>query len=210
MHGIAESLLLNIAEALGPDWQVRDDQPSSAGVYLTGPAGSGIFLKVSWQDKERISVTGLWPQPCEILGQQETFTPYFSSYNNGPKEPRITCAMSRGGTAIAGDIERRFFPHYFPLWDKQIDVKRKALETGELRQASLERLGDRAPKGIADIDVTSNPPELHVAHPWSGKRRPSATFTVSTYETLHFDATLNNLTIGQAEAIIAAVWPEGS
>jgi hypothetical protein len=201
---IPQSLAHDVAEALGPQWQLSDEQPEyNDDIHLDGPAGSGIYLSNRWIDDGRLKVGPRWPESCHINGQLTDFRPYFSSYGPNPTEsPRITCALSRGGAAIAGDIQRRFLPEYFPFYDAMVQRKTLALIEGANRRELMHQL-NQAAGGAGHISFDRSPPELHIS---DGKPTINgtveATFKLSTYDGVKITAELRNLGMEQALAII--------
>lgn len=196
---ISGNLAQEIANALGVDWQVSDDQPGY-GIRIDGPADLGLYLQTAHEPEGRIRINAKWPDSCDANGQLKSFTPYFFSYGPNPiKSPAITCAMSRGATAIAKDIECRFLPKYLPLYEKQAEIKAKTLESAAYKQEILDRLNATALLQ-GHICLTVSPPELTLGGYLN--KGPTATFGVDTYQGLKVNARIHNLTLEQTEEII--------
>jgi len=112
-------LAQTIAESLGDEWTAK---VSDYGDYarLSCKGTESISLRGNgwnWEASKRLIIRGIYPKwhNQSVLHRRDL--------------PKITCAISRGGIAIARDIETKFLPRYWSLVEEirqQIEQYEKA------------------------------------------------------------------------------------
>ena len=98
-----------IALALGWEWTPAEEQQNPHGFHIDGPEGSGLFLR--FRDG-RINVSGRWPEHVN----QHSFYP---SNHGTDVLSDITVSASRSPEQVARDINKRYIPLYFPVFQKK-------------------------------------------------------------------------------------------
>jgi hypothetical protein len=104
-----------IADAMGPQWRYDSEAVNNNRcAYVDGPNAGRICIVLDpwYNDPEErrdycIEVIGVY---ARFLRDDVRSHKY--------EVPRITCAPSRGGEAIARDIDRRVLPDYWPALDE--------------------------------------------------------------------------------------------
>jgi len=96
----ARRLAPKVAEALGAGWSVDATATAdNAGAVLVHTDGRGLVLRVGWDGKGRLTVSGRYPHAPDF-------------YRRNDDRPEITVAVTRTPAAIAGEITRRLLPGY--------------------------------------------------------------------------------------------------
>lgn len=128
-------LMTAIAAELGDGWTVEEG-PRYTAAYLSHRDGRKLCVGRDCSKPTRLSIGGEFP-PSNY---------YFSS---GERHFRISVSASRPARSIAGDIRRRFMPHYEPVLEK---VRRHLVKTAML-VARRSELAHRIAAGVDDAGL---------------------------------------------------------
>ena len=180
-----------VAMAMGFEWTYAPpknlEDPTKWG-QITGPDGCAIRMNGdgwNWENSDRLRVWGTWPESIRRQdGQRWDFQPYRDN-----RVQEITCAISRGPRAIAGDILRRYVPEYLVQWQEQVEHRDKALREEAEVAAAYEELGEalNVQPSNHGCDGASR-----VRLPYSSGD-PYGEFKVSAYGGLHVKIEADNL-----------------
>ena len=136
IQGLAEAVAAKLTDAGGGAWTARAENPEHplAGVYLEGPNGGLLFLRVDWRNKARVAVSG-----------EANPRPEYGSIGWGHSWPSIGVASGRGPEAIAREIGRRLLPDYWAALAKYLEVmaahNRRETATAAVRARLAAELG---------------------------------------------------------------------
>lgn len=120
-----------VAEHLGPSWQLEETDDDSDLVYILGPNDAAVRIKpdgYAYNTEGRLRIFGRYPHHPRM------------NLTHGETLPEITVTAKKSPQAIAKDIRRRFLPKYLDLHAQAMERKQVYEHAEAVREDHLQQL----------------------------------------------------------------------
>lgn len=180
----------DVVTFLGDGWSVDPSNPDYPTVNIDGPDGASLNLRGdSFLSIKKLEISGSYPKLLD------------GSWDHHSKAVGINVSISRGGKAIAGEIQRRLLPEYTKQLAEAIDRKAKAQANQDARAAIAQRIIDVLPRAAVATDRNGGPTDYRKVAVRSNSGDVWGSFSINGGVGID----LHGLTVDQAVRIAAIV-----